>query len=147
MDTEVSVDQRLIADTQFPLPKHVPPELVFDISKYQAATTNEDPFVGAKDVQEVLPPVFYTASRGATLYDGTWVVTHYEDIREVYQNAELYSTENVANFQALVGETFKMIPLAIDPPEHGKTASCSIPGFRPRPLRRWSRRFAPPSTN
>jgi cytochrome P450 len=63
-----------------------------------------------------------------------WVVTHHEDIREVYQNSDLYSTAGQANFQKLVGESFDMIPLAIDPPEHGKYRILLNPWFSPKAI-------------
>jgi cytochrome P450 len=116
------------------LPSHVPPHLVFDLSSYQAPNERADPFSLAADVQKDLPPIFYTRARMAGLYDGAWVVTHYSDIREVYQNAELYSTEGAANFQSLVGETFRMIPLAVDPPEHGHYRVLLNPFFSPKAI-------------
>ena len=101
------------------LPSHVPTNLTFDLSAYLAPNSRIDPFSLAAGIHDELPPVFFSRARNPGLYDGTWVVTHYADIREVYQNADLYSTEGAANFQSLVGETFRMIPLAVDPPEHG----------------------------
>ncbi len=60
------------------------------------------------------------------------MVTHYEDVREVYQNADLYSTEGAANFQGMVGETFRMLPLATNPPAHDKYRMFLRPWFSPR---------------
>jgi cytochrome P450 len=136
MDTETSgaVGQAVMQATASAIPAHVPADLVFDISPYQAVNSAEDPFEVAARVQEELPPVFFAANRAATLYDGTWVVTHYEDIREVYQNDQLYSTEGAANFQSMVGETFRMIPLAIDPPEHGHYRILLNPWFSPKAI-------------
>ncbi len=100
------------------LPPHVPPSLVYDISRYLDANVLDDPFATTSDVYDVLPPVFYTTYSRPGLYNGAWVVTHYEDIREVYQNTGLYSNQGAAGFQSVVGETFRMIPLAVDLPEH-----------------------------
>lgn len=122
-----------VTDTAPDLPAHVPPELVHDISRYMAPSTRVDPFSLTEHIYEELPPVFFTKSRSA-LYDGVWVVTRYEDIREVYQNDALYSTKNGANFQSLVGETFQMIPLAIDPPDHGKYRLLLNPWFSPKAI-------------
>ncbi len=115
-------------------PSHVPANLVFDVSKYLEANALDDPFLPAERVRTELPPVFFTTSSVPGLYSGAWIVTHYEDIREVYQNDELYSTEGAANFQSLVGETFRMIPLAIDPPEHGKYRILLNPWFSPKAI-------------
>ena len=113
------------------VPSHVPPELVREPG-YEGPNTLDDPFAVTAGAFEELPPVFYWPRPSPGRYDGTWVVTHYEDIRDVYQKDELYSTFNAANFQALVGETFKMIPLAVDPPEHGKYRILLNPFFSPR---------------
>jgi cytochrome P450 len=113
------------------LPAHVPPSLFFDVSRFQAPNTLLDPFSVTARIYEELPPVFYTFTQTGRLYDGVWVVTHYDDIREVYQNADIYSAEGAANFQALVGETFRMLPLAVDPPEHGKFRVLLNPYFSP----------------
>src|ERR1700693_1966089 len=91
------------------IPDHVPPELVFE-PKYEEPNTLLDPFSVTKNVYKELPPIFYWPRPNPGRYDGAWVVTHYNDIREVYQNEELYSAQNAANFQGTVGETFKVIP-------------------------------------
>jgi cytochrome P450 len=78
--------------------------------------------------------VFFTSGGPSGLVSNAWVVTRYSDIREVYQNDSLYSTEDAANFQALVGETFRMIPLAVDPPDHGKYRVLLNPWFSPKAI-------------
>lgn len=131
-------DQTAVADRprtpQIPVPDHVPANLVMDIEPYLDANDRPDPFSVTENALKELPPVFYTPTRQGGIVEGTWVVTHYEDIREVYQNDALYSTADVANFQALVGETFRMIPLAIDPPEHGKYRLLLNPWFSPKAI-------------
>jgi len=129
-----------MSDTAMPaappaeIPAHVPADLVFDIGHYLAPNSRVDPFSQTETIYEDLPPIFFTASQRSVLNDGVWVVTRYEDIREVYQNDALYSTKDVANFQAVVGETFRMIPLAVDPPEHGKYRILLNPWFSPKAI-------------
>jgi len=135
MGSEVETDvkpvrRRALAD----VPPHVPPALVIDINDYLMPNTLEDPFSTTLNVLTELPPVFFYPDKAPGLYEGVWVVTHYEDIREVYQNDKLYSTEGAAAFQTLVGETFRMIPLAIDPPEHGKYRILLNPWFSPKAI-------------
>src|SRR3546814_20203812 len=62
---------------------------------------------------------------------GAWVVTRYEDIRRVYEDNALFSSEGVAQFQALAGETFPSLPLGIDPPDHGRSPHFLTPWFTP----------------
>jgi len=134
MTTETLTD--IFIDLNMPpvtaAPAHVPPGLVRQFLPSPPPNTAVDPFLETKLVEETYPPIFYTTHSGTGLYNGAWVVTHYEDIREVYQNDTLYSTEGAAGFQRLVGETFRMIPLAIDPPEHGKYRILLNPWFSPK---------------
>src|SRR3546814_4491700 len=62
---------------------------------------------------------------------GAWVVTCYGDIRRVYEDNARFSSEGVAQFQALAGETFPSIPLGIDPPDHGRYRKFLNPWFTP----------------
>jgi len=118
----------------FEIPEHVPPELVRDLSCYTAANTRDDPFSLTESIFEELPPLVFAVNRGNALHQGVWALTRYADIREVYQNDTLYSTKDAANFQALVGETFRMLPLAVDPPEHGKYRILLNPWFSPKAI-------------
>jgi len=113
------------------VPPHVPPELVRRPDHLQPNAL-EDPFSLSANVFEELPPVFYDPRPAPGLHDGVWVVTRYEDIREVYQNSDLYSTYGVLRFPILVGETFPLIPQAVDPPEHGHYRVMLNPWFSPK---------------
>jgi cytochrome P450 len=115
------------------LPPHVPPELVFDYEAALGPTTLEDPYAPARRVFETLPPVFYSrSSNGMATGPGTWVCSRYEDIREVYQNTERYSSQGIFPFAAMVGESFEAIPIALDPPEHSKYRMLLNPWFSPK---------------
>jgi cytochrome P450 len=116
------------------IPAHVPRSLYLELNYHNTANTRDDPFSLTEKMYEEYPPVFYTTGAQPGLVDGAWVVTHYDDIREVYQNDALYSVKDVANFQQLVGETFQMIPLAIDPPDHAKYRILLNPWFSPKAI-------------
>ncbi len=47
----------------------------------------------------------------------------------------IFSNKGTAEFQALIGETFRSIPLAVDPPEHGKYRMYLMPDFSPARLK------------
>ncbi len=113
------------------IPAHVPLNLVHELD-YLDVNTLADPFAGTKDIYKDLPPVFFSPFTRPMMYKGLWVVTRYEDIREVYQNNDRYSNAGAANFQQLVGETFQSLPLSADPPEHGKYRLLLNPWFSPK---------------
>jgi cytochrome P450 len=116
------------------VPPHVPSELVFT-PDYENSNRLDDPFSVTRNIYKDLPPIFYWPRPYPGRYDGTWVVTQAKDIREVYQNDALYSTEGGASFQIVAGETFKMLPLAVDPPEHGKYRRMLNPWFSPKAVK------------
>lgn len=115
-------------------PPHVPEHLIIEVAPYLAANNASDPWGVVAEVLNTLPPIFYSPGWRVGTISGSWILTHYEDIREIYQNPEFYSTADVADFQKLVGETFQMIPLSIDPPDHGKYRILLNPWFSPKAI-------------
>ncbi|HEX7853911.1 MAG TPA: cytochrome P450 [Sphingobium sp.] len=67
---------------------------------------------------------------------GNWIVTHYEDIDRVYTDNEHFSNKGAAEFQRVIGETFRSIPLGVDPPDHAKYRHFLMPHFGPARLNR-----------
>lgn len=62
---------------------------------------------------------------------GTWVVTRFELQREIQQRADIFSNKGVANFSALLGEDWPLIPLELDAPDHVKYRAMLNPLFSP----------------
>jgi cytochrome P450 len=119
------------------IPAHVPPHLVFDYEDALGPNALDDPFRPAVELLKTHPPIFYARSRNLGMGpSGSWVCTRYDDIREVFQNSERYSTRGVFSFQMLVGETWPAIPLSIDPPEHDKYRVLLNPWFSPKAVAR-----------
>jgi cytochrome P450 len=121
----------------YPVPAHVPRDRVVDLSFAMGLQPNDlvDPYadfdwLAGPEIPRLLynpakpgaPAGAFGASRGA------WVATHYADI-------ETFSNKGAAEFQALIGETFRSIPLAVDPPEHGKYRLYLMPHFSPARLK------------
>jgi cytochrome P450 len=48
------------------------------------------------------------------------VLTRAEDIRAALQQPNVFSSHNTVGFSAMVGETWDLIPLELDPPEHSQ---------------------------
>lgn len=117
-----------------PVPAHVPPELVLDTRFGNGVMPNDlaEPYAPADVLRDpAMPRIHYYPWPCSGNQHGAWVVTRYEDIRRVYEDVELFSTEGVAQFQALAGETFPSIPLGIDAPDHGKYRKFLNPWFTP----------------
>jgi cytochrome P450 len=121
----------------FPAPAHVPRERIVDLSFAMGGLPNDlvDPYepcgwLAGPDI----PRLLFNAKQGGiggVTGRGSWAVTHYEDIDRVYTDNEYFSNKGAAEFQALIGETFRSIPLGIDPPEHSKYRKYLMPYFSP----------------
>ncbi len=130
-----------------PAPPHVPKDRLVDLTWALGSTPNDlaDPYepcewLSGPEIPHLLfNPAIPGTAAGSAVSGGTrgsWVVTHYDDINRVYSDNDLFSNKGAAEFQALIGETFRSIPLAIDPPEHGKYRRFLMPHFSPSRLER-----------
>lgn len=133
----MTIEERLQSiKTDAPAPAHVPRELVVDLSWTTGFDPNDlvDPYepfgwLSARDA----PPILYNAvAHGHRHGSGLWVVAHYKDIERVYTDNETFSNQGTAEFQSLIGETFRSIPVAVDPPEHSKYRLFLMPHFGPK---------------
>jgi cytochrome P450 len=125
-------------------PAHVPKDRIVDLSWALGYTPNDlvDPYepcdwLIGPDIPRILfnPPPADGRTGPPGAGKGTWIVTHYDDIERVYTDVETFTNVGAAAFQALIGETFRSIPLAVDPPEHGKYRLYLMPQFSPAGLR------------
>jgi cytochrome P450 len=127
----------------YPAPPHVPKDRLVDLNWAIGFTPNDltDPYEPCKWLSgPEIPHLLFNPARpdGGSPFGnkGTWVVTHYEDIDRVYTDNERFSNKGAAEFQAAIGETFRSIPLGVDPPEHGKYRRYLMPHFSPARLNR-----------
>ncbi len=117
-----------------PVPAHVPPELVLDtrFAQGQIAYDLPDPYQPAEVMRSpAVPRILYYPWPTSGRQHGAWTVSHYDDIRRVYEDNDIFSTEGAAQFQVLAGESFPSIPLGIDPPDHGRYRRFLNPWFTP----------------
>ncbi len=113
----------------FQVPAHVPPHLVRDFQLEALPGMERDSVQAAVDAVRGGPEIFY--GLGARRDQSAWVVTTHDLIREVYQDAQLFSSHENANFSALVGETWALLPLEADPPHHAGWRMLLNPIFAP----------------
>jgi cytochrome P450 len=115
------------------VPDHVPHDLVTPFDLFGDPAMRECPFAVMHKVHEDSPRIFWSAlgRRGGGQL-GNWVLTRAEDMRYVLNNPDLFSSKGVAGFSALVGESWDMIPLELDPPEHTMFRKVLNPILYPR---------------
>ena len=110
------------------IPAHVPAHLVRDIQFETLPGATDDPHKALKELRGY-PELFY-APRGH-LGRGVWIPTRSRIIREAFQDAARFSSHQNAGFSAMFGESWPLIPLEIDPPEHIKWRVLLNPLFTP----------------
>lgn len=114
----------LVTDEQRALvPDHVPQELIRAPDLFRMGGQS----AGGKCPYDTLsemhsgPRIVYSAPGPAPFGPpGAWLLTRADDIRSVLQNPEVFSSKGIAGFSQLVGESWDLIPLELDPPVHSK---------------------------
>jgi cytochrome P450 len=113
-------------------PAHVPPELVRDFDLAGLSGAAECPYSrlsrlrGEARIIYTPPSAFQPA--------GSWLLTHAADIRSVLQQPETFSSDGIAGFSRLVGESWPLIPLELDPPQHEKFRAILNGIFAPKKI-------------
>ncbi len=114
-------------------PAHVPPHLVGDFNLFTSPgmrpTPDGDPQAATAVVHDG-PPIFY-APMNSRDGRGSWIITRAQDQRRVLQDPESFSSHRNI-FASALGEDWPMIPLELDPPDHGKFRSLLNPLLSPR---------------
>jgi cytochrome P450 len=110
--------------SQHTLPAHVPPTLVRDFDFRTELGSHPHSTVAQLHAG---PRVFFSrVHHNAIPGPGTWVLTRAEDIRAALQDAATFSS-NVRRSNS----SLTLIPLELDPPDHGKFRAIMNPIFSP----------------
>ncbi|WP_020661471.1 cytochrome P450 [Amycolatopsis benzoatilytica] len=64
-------------------------------------------------------------------YGGHWIATEYDTIQEILRNPGVFSSESV-NVPNTIGQDGPMIPIEVDPPDHGIYRKLINPLFSPK---------------
>jgi len=99
------------------VPAHVPQELVWPHRLNEFASELDDPFVAAGRLHDG-PDIIW--AHEASLGKPGWVLTRHDLIRDAFLDYEHFSSTRDANTGDVLGESMvRMIPVEVDPPEHG----------------------------
>lgn len=113
-------------------PGHVPPPLVVD-APIPGQAPGSDPYLQLAALHDG-PRIFFKAP-SAEEPAGAWIISRADDARAVLQNAQLFSSHDVAPFARYVGEDWPTIPIGLDPPEHMKFRLPLNPIFSPNRMK------------
>jgi len=115
-----------------PVPDHVPADLVFDFQLQSPQEMLTAPYALFSRFREKAPDLFYLArDLRPTRSGGSWVVQTGDLMREVFQNGEVFSSKMVVGGGEAAWPR-KLVPLELDPPEHGKYRKLLASEFSPR---------------
>lgn len=126
-------DEPVILDV--PAPDHVPPHLVRDLRAFQGQKPNSlsDPYAPTDRMfAEDMPRILWSPFPFTAVPDGSWVLTRYKDCARLLQDPTTFGSNGQADFQKIVGETFKCIPLSFDGAQHAAYRRFLNPFFTPR---------------
>lgn len=126
-------DAALAMDSTPAVPAHVPPSLIQESDFHSDPRYASDPF-GVVEGQTTGQRIFFSPTH--YMLPGCWVITRAEDARHVLQHPELFSSADQVSFSALIGETWSLIPVELDPPHHMKFRSLLNPLFSPKEVAR-----------
>lgn len=131
--------QTVIADQAAAIPPHVPADLVrnYDLLNYAMLGPDEDVYDFLSSLTKG-PRVFYNATPCVPVMaysSGMWVLTRGEDIRTALQNPQIFSSATKP-LSAVIGESWNLIPIELDPPTHTKYRALLNPVFAPMKMKK-----------
>lgn len=109
------------------IPTHIPADRVFDFNIYDFEVDGAEYQAGMQRLlQSDVPEIFWTPHNG-----GHWVVTRSEQINEVLNDHEHFSSRQIAVPKAPV-EQPPLKPLQVDPPQHLKYRNLLATALSPK---------------
>lgn len=113
----------------------IPQSLIWDFDMFRDERLHrEDIHLAYADIARDSPPLFYTPRNG-----GHWVVSGYDLCVEVMRDHERFSATERSIPRAPT--QFPLIPLFVDPPEHGPYRAELLRYFGPKVIRHLERRM------
>lgn len=114
---ETSVSDELIDQ----VPSHVPRDLIHPFSVFDNPDMQKCPYAAMSKLHEQ-PDIFWSplSNRGGKEDGGSWVVTRADDIARILGDPLTFSSKSITGFSKLIGDSWDMLPLEVDPPSHTK---------------------------
>ncbi|MET0544724.1 MAG: cytochrome P450 [Caulobacterales bacterium] len=118
---------------QFPIPPHVPPELVGHFPFGYGATTDEIPWKRLVPDFCKGPDIIYAPN---VMHSGApgWVPRRAADLRAIYLDAEHFTSAKMAPFAPLIGEDWLVLPLEGGGDDHARYRMLLNPMFGPKSI-------------
>lgn len=101
------------------IPNNVPENLIQSFQYQTAPGMETDPFRAVGELHKG-PPIFWNPLNDRHDGRGTWDVIKGEWQREILGRPDLFTSDLCAGFSQLTGDSWRLTPLEIDPPQHTK---------------------------
>lgn len=117
--------------TEHAVPAHIPPHLIRNFDLWAELTAQgENAYAWAAKLHQSMPPIFWVPSLG--FLPGTWIPRRSADLRRILQDPQTFSSVGLTPYPRLLGESWRLAPLEVDPPEHAKYRALLNPLFTPK---------------
>lgn len=127
-----------MSDTQFSatdFPDHVPHDLVRESYPFiMGVQTSQNPFTSMVPDLHNGPDLIYSTN----FYPGfqpAWIPRRLATLQALYMDTEHFSSEAFSPFPKLIGESWSLVPVEIDPPAHTLYRTLLNPLFTPARMR------------
>jgi cytochrome P450 len=110
-------------------PAHVPAELFWDRHLDAFTAELDDPFLAGARLHDG-PDLFW--ARDVGFGKSCWVATRHALMQEVYLDTERFSSEGVMGLEEILGVSWNIKPIELDPPQHALYRHLLNPYFTPR---------------
>lgn len=121
----------LATNNEASIPSHVPPELVMPYPLTLGATSYEDPFKTIIPEMHRGPAVIYSPNAWQGV-ENAWVFRKEAHLRAIFMDTEHFSSADFSPFAKLIGDTWSVVPVEVDPPHHREYRNILAPLFTPR---------------
>jgi cytochrome P450 len=108
------------------IPAHVPPDRVVDFDFLSDPRLTEDPYGAYHELHQSPHNMLWTTANG-----GHWIVTRYDQIRNMWQQYEKFASIYTTIPPAKHTRTSSQLPMSVDPPVHTPYRKLLNPIFGP----------------
>jgi len=108
-------------------PSDIPDRLVADVDIFNLDGFQNDVQLAWHRLQQTYPDIFWTTKNG-----GHWIATRAVDIRHIQSEHRFFSNSQI--FIPATQLPSQLVPLNLDPPEHGPFRAIFAPAFTPSAL-------------
>ncbi len=119
--------------TTIEAPAHVPPALFWDHDPNVFAQEMDDPFLAISRLHDG-PDIIWAAQAGRAKR-GAWLATRHALVQEIFLDPVRFSSLDSSGVQTQLGVDWKLLPLEVDPPEHGDYRLILQPWFQPAAIK------------